>query len=138
MIVLCAFAIQGIIFSEKNYYYVNATFENVASEISKNSKQEDVVIVSYGGLTPQCPLILQSAGRYGFSIPWQDLSPELIYYLYENAEVNKLAIVYDGYFDGEFQQFFEAMKNKVGIEINKQGKALYICDLDFTPPKKEE
>ncbi len=126
------FGVESVRFSEKNYYYVDETFEKVASEIKKNSKSTDVVIVAYGGLSPQCPIILQPAGRIGFSIPQSLLTPELVYELYKKAGVTKLAVVYDGYFTGEFQTFFEAMENKVGIDVDGKGKALYLCDLKFS------
>lgn len=130
-VIIVLFAIQSILYSETNYYKRNEEFNKVAQLINQNTTKGDVIIVSYGGLTPQCPIILQPADRKGFSIPFKDLTPELIYSLYKDAGVRKIAIVFDGYFSGEFQTFFEAMDEKKGFEVDQKGKALYICTLKF-------
>jgi hypothetical protein len=104
-------------------------FDKIALEIKKHSKPDDLVIVSFGGLTPQCPLILQPANRYGWSIPGANLNTFLIRNLVKEGKATRLAVVYDGYFTGEFQLFFEGMENKVGVPLDDKGKALYMCDL---------
>ena len=128
---LGVFAFESIYFAETNYYTKNEGMELIADEIRSNSSKEDLIVVSFGGLSPQCPLLLQPAGRYGWSIPINDLTPNIIYELWKSGKATKLAVVYNGYFEGEFQIFFEAMENKKGIPIDNNGQVLYICDLKF-------
>lgn len=123
--------LEHIAYSEANYYSKNEDFTKIARIIRENSDEDDLIIVSVGGLTPQCPLILNEAQRKGWSIPTQDLSPKLAYYLYKNGDADKIAILYGGYFEGEFRYFFESMENKKGIPIDEKGTVLYICDLKF-------
>ena len=121
--------LEGVYYAETTYYERDEDFEKVALEIRKNSSPDDLVIVCFGGLSPQCPLILQPANRFGWSIPIHDMTPELIYRLYKEAGATRLAVVYDGYFSGEFQFFFEAMQEKIGVPLDDKGKALYMCKL---------
>lgn len=135
LVVVSIFATESIRFSEANFYNVNEDFNEVATLIRENSNPDDIVVVSYGGLSPQCPLILQPANRFGFSVPVNDLTAKLAYKLGDEAGATKLAIVYGGYFDGEFRNFFEAMENKKGFDISNGKEALYMCDLVFRKPE---
>lgn len=128
------FIVQSLRYAETNYYQVDQEMEMIAKEIRKHSKPTDLVVVSYGGLSAQCPLILQPANRKGWSILQEYLDPFIVKLLHEEAGATRLAVVYDGYFTGEFQTFFESMENKVGIPINKQGRALYMCDIRVNAP----
>lgn len=123
------FVVESMRYAETNYYTTEPMFDKIALEIKKHSKPDDLVIVSFGGLTPQCPLILQPANRYGWSIPGTNLNTFLIRNLVKEGKATRLAVVYDGYFTGEFQLFFEGMENKVGVPLDDKGKALYMCDL---------
>ncbi len=125
---------EAIRYAETNYYETETGMQRIAEEIRKNTSPDDLVIVSYGGLSPQCPLILQPAGRYGWSIPIHDITPAMIWELYRNGGATRLAVVYNGYFEGEFRIFFEAMEEKTGIPLDDKGAALYICKLNFTYP----
>lgn len=116
-------------YAEKNYYVQNTEFESIAKMLKQHTKRDDLVVFSYGGLTPQCPLILQPAQRKGWSIPQEFLMRYIIEALQKEGKATKLAIVYDGYFSGELKTFFEAQSNKKGLEINKEGRTFYICDL---------
>lgn len=131
VVILGSVAFEGIQYAESNYYNRNEGMEHIAEQIRIHTKQEDLIIVSFGGLSPQCPLLLQPAGRYGWSVPIHDITPKLIFDLWKTGDANKLAVVYNGYFEGEFKVFFEAMKNKIGIPLNNNGQVLYICDLNF-------
>ena len=130
-ILVLAFAAESIRFAEKNYYIDNAWFLTIADGIREHTSEDDLVVVSFGGLTPQCPLLLQPAGRYGWSIPIHDITPNIVYQLWKTGKANKLAVVYYGYFEGEFKAFYEAMENKVSVPLNDQGEVLYLCDLNF-------
>jgi 4-amino-4-deoxy-L-arabinose transferase-like glycosyltransferase len=121
--------VESLTFAERNYYTEDTEFARIANEIRKHTSREDLVIVCHGGLTPQCPLILQPAGRYGWSIPLHDVTPAMIYALYRDAGASHLAVVHSGYFGGEFQIFFEAMEDKIGIPLDDKGMALYMCRL---------
>lgn len=135
-IAVLLFAGEQISYAESNYYSVNDSFEEIAKVLQENSKEEDQIIFSFGGLSPQCPLILQPAKRKGWSIPAADLTPALVYQLHLQGGANKLAVIYDGYFQGEFRYFFEAMKNKIGIPIGTESRVLYLCDLQFDAEKQ--
>ena len=119
----------SINYAEENYYVQNTEFESIAKMLKQHTKRDDLVVFSYGGLTPQCPLILQPAQRKGWSIPQEFLMKFIIESLRKDGNATKLAIVYDGYFSGELKTFFEAQTNKKGLEINKEGRTFYICDL---------
>lgn len=123
------FSVTNLNYAEKNYFVQNTEFESIAKKLKLNTKSTDLVVFSYGGLTPQCPLILQPAQRKGWSIPQQFLLRYIIEKLQRDANATKLAIVYDGYFTGELKTFFEAQSNKKGLVVNKEGRTLYICDL---------
>lgn len=129
LLALLVVCLEGYFYAESNYYTVEEEIEVIAAEIRKNTNREDLVIVCHGGLTPQCPLILQPAGRYGWSIPLHDITPAIIYELYRDAGATHLAVVHSGYFEGEFQIFFEAMEDKIGIPLDDKGMALYMCRL---------
>lgn len=128
-LLVIAVAVESFRYSETHYYTTDPQFDKIAREVRKHTKRDDRVIMAFGGLSPQCPLILQPAGRYGWSIPEKQLNLFVLRNFIRQGKANRLAIVYDGYFTGEFQQFFESMENKVGIPIDKKGKALYLCDL---------
>lgn len=129
IIAIIVVGIESIHYAESNYYTVGTEFENIAVQIQKNTAKEDLIIVCDGGLSPQCPLILQPAGRFGWSIPIHDITPAIIHRLYKEAGATHLAVVYNGYFTGEFQMFFEAMEDKIGIPLDDEGTALYMCRL---------
>ena len=124
-------AFEGVRYAEMNYYNRNEGMEHIASEIREHTCKKDLIIVSFGGLSPQCPLLLQPAGRYGWSIPIHDITPKMVYELWKTGKANKLAVVYNGYFEGEFKFFYEAMENKIGIPLDDNGQVLYMCDLNF-------
>ncbi len=136
-LVVCCFAFEQINFSESNYYRENKFMHQIATEINEHSEKTDLVVVSYGGLTPQCPLILQPAKRKGWSIPLNDLSGGLIHQLYLQGNASKLAIVHDGGLTGELKIFYDAMENKEVIEL-KPGTFLYLSDLKLDYPEKSK
>lgn len=135
LILLPAFVLfEGLEYAESNYYTRHEPSRKVAEEIRKFTDRDDAVIVCYGGLTPQCPLILQEAQRYGWSIPIHDFTPEIAYELYKDGKANKLAIYVYGYFpEGALRSFYEYMIVKKSVQITEDGMVLYMCDLDFTP-----
>lgn len=126
---------ESVMHAEENYYVKNHYVKKISEELRLFSSRKDLVVISYGGLTPQCPLLLQPAGRYGWSIPAKDFKPGLAVQLWKDAGATKLAIVYGGYFEGELQIFYEAMPNKKSVLLDDQGLVLYMCDLEFNPPK---
>lgn len=134
-LLLIAFAYEQINYAESNYFKKNDAFDLVSQLIRVHSEKDDLIIVAYGGLTPQCPLVLNPAQRKGWSIPASELTPELSYYLYKNGGADKIAIVYGGYFEGAFKNFFEDMENKIGIPLDDKGMVLYMCDLKFQEPE---
>ena len=125
---------QSFQFAETNYYSVHRESKKVAAEIKQFSSRDDGIIVCYGGLTPQCPLILQEAQRYGWSIPIKDFTPEIAYQLYKDAGATKLAIYQYGYFpEGAMRSFYEYMTVKKSVQVTEDGMVLYMCELDISP-----
>ncbi|XOV69296.1 MAG: ArnT family glycosyltransferase [Fluviicola sp.] len=126
--------VEGLRYAEANYYTKHVESRKVAKAIREFTSREDAVVVLYGGLTPQCPLILQEAGRYGWSIPIHDFSPELIYKLHLDGGANMFAVYVNGYFpEGTMRNFYEYMRVKKSVQITEQGMVLYLCELDFVP-----
>ncbi len=126
---------QSVQYSETNFYKRHKETRKVAKAIQEFTTREDAVIVCYGGLTPQCPLILQEAGRYGWSIPVRDFTPELAVKLYEEGGATTFAIYYFGYFEeGPLRSFYEYMKVKKSVQITDEGMVLYLCELDMERP----
>jgi hypothetical protein len=126
---------QSMQYAESNYYTTHNESRQVANEIRKFTDRDDAIIVCYGGLTPQCPLILQEAGRYGWTIPTQDFTPELAVKLYQEAGATSFAIYYGGYFpEGALRSFYEYQTVKKSVQITPEGMVLYMCELDLEPP----
>ncbi|MCR9173832.1 MAG: glycosyltransferase family 39 protein [bacterium] len=124
---------EGMQYAETNYYTKHTESRKVAEEIRKFTDRDDGVIVCYGGLTPQCPLILQEAQRYGWSIPINDFTPEIAHKLYKEGRATKFAIYIGGYFpEGDLRSFYEYMIVKKSVQITDEGMVLYMCDLDFS------
>ncbi len=129
-------SIQSVQYAETNYYTLHEESRKVAKAIHNFSTRDDAIIVCYGGLTPQCPLILQEAGRYGWSIPIHDFSPELAVKLYQEGGATQFAVYVYGYFpEGQLRSFYEYMKVKKSVQITKEGMVLYLCELDLEPPE---
>lgn len=126
--------VESIQYAEGTYYTQHFESRKVAWEVRDFTSRKDAIIVVYGGLTPQCPLILQEAQRYGWSIPIHDFTPEIACQLYEEAGANKLAIYVNGYFpEGQLRDFYECMIVKKSVQITPEGMVLYMCDLDISP-----
>lgn len=56
-------------YAESNFFKHEIIYENIAKCIEDNTKEDDLVIVSCGGLSVHCPIILHRAKRNGWSIP---------------------------------------------------------------------
>lgn len=132
------FLFESVNYAEANYYDENYYITKISKEIRKFTDEDDLIIVMYGGLTPQCPLILQPSGRYGWSVRIHDFSPRIPIELWEDSGATKLVFVYGGYPEGQLQKLYEAMDNKKSVLLDNQGQVLYMCDLDFTWPKPEK
>lgn len=129
---------ESMQYSESNYYKTHKETRKVAQAIREFTDRDDAVIVCYGGLTPQCPLILQEAGRYGWSIPVQDFTPELAVKLYQEAGANTFAVYQYGYFEeGPLRGFYEYMTVKKSVQITDEGMVLYLCELDIEPRSED-
>lgn len=135
---LCAiFTIESVTYAETNYYTVNKEVNEVAEIIRENTKKDDSIIVSYGGLTPQCPIVLQPANRFGWSIPIHDFRLEQAVKLWKDYGADYLALVYFGELSGELQSFYNFWKEQqreVKVFKLSTGENLYLFKLDFTYP----
>ncbi|MEI6767014.1 MAG: HAD-IB family hydrolase [Bacteroidota bacterium] len=68
-------------FSEKHFFTIEKQHQIIAKNIEDNTRQNDLIIVTYGGLSVHCPLILYRADRNGWSVPEAVLTPAIIYNL---------------------------------------------------------
>ncbi len=118
-------------YAEKNYYIVNEDQIAIGNLIKEHSSQEDIIIITYGGLSPQCPNILYQAERYGWSIPYRDLTPSLVYQLWQEEHVDQLYIVNDEKPGGELGIFYDAMPNGKVHHIKEHNLTIFSCDLNF-------
>jgi len=131
-IIIIGFVIaESYTYAEQNYYEVKYDQIDIGNAIKNNSKPEDLVVVTYGGLSPQCPNILYRAKRHGWSIPAQDATAKLYYTLYKEAKATKLAIVQPNEMEGELLHFFNALKNQKIVELKKHHLKVYLADLVF-------
>jgi 4-amino-4-deoxy-L-arabinose transferase-like glycosyltransferase len=122
---------ESYLYAEQNYYEIKYDQIDIGLAIKNNSKPEDLVIVTYGGLSPQCPNILYRAKRYGWSIPAQDANAKLYYTLYKEAYATKLVIIQPNELGGELLHFFNALENKKVVELKKHNLKIYLADLVF-------
>ena len=123
---------ESFSFAETQYYTVHNETQKVAEALREFTDRDDRIITCYGGLTPQCPIVLQPAGRYGWSIPIQDFTPEIAVELYQKWGATTFAIYYGGYFpEGPLRDFYEYMKVKKSVQITEEGMVLYMCELDM-------
>jgi hypothetical protein len=53
-------------------------YEDIAKCIEENTQENDLTLVSCGGLSVHCPIILCRAQRNGWSIPVNDLNKNII------------------------------------------------------------
>lgn len=127
--------IESYIYAEKNYYEIKYDQIDIGKAIREHSKKDDLVIITYGGLTPQCPNILYQSERYGWSIPNYSANAKLYYTLYHKAGATKLAIIQPDELGGELKHFFDAAKNQQVIELKKHNLKVYLTDLFFVKPE---
>jgi len=125
---------ESFIYANEHYYEVKYDQIEIGRIIRENSRKEDLVIMSYGGLSPQFPNVLYQAKRYGWSIPIKDASAKLYYQLYEESGASKLAIIQHNNLSGEMAHFFAAAKNKQVIELKEFGLKIFLADLVFEKP----
>lgn len=131
IVITCAVVLESYTYAEQNYYEIKYDQIDIGLAINNNSNPDDLVIVTYGGLSPQCPNILYRAKRYGWSIPAQDANAKLYYRLYKEANATKLAIIQPDELGGELFHFYNALENKKVVELKKHNLKVYLADLVF-------
>ena len=84
---LLVFAVgwESVTWAEQHYYKVLEPLRTAGLAIGTVVPEDDLVIVSYGGLDPRSPHLLYRARRYGWSIPDRDLEPSLVKRLEEEG-----------------------------------------------------
>jgi hypothetical protein len=123
---LLALCTSSIIYSESNFFKHEVIYENIAKCIEENTQEDDLVIVSCGGLSVHCPIILHRAKRNGWSIPVADLNQKITTNLVkENCKY--IALVAYELPRNEFGDFLKLYPIK-DISIQK-GKHLFLVDL---------
>ncbi len=115
-------------YAEINYYENQKIMELAGTLVKEKTTEEDLIVFSYGGLDPRCPLLLYRARRNGWSIPQKDLNPTLIYLLMKEG-ASKLAVIRKGPFEGEMQAYTGYLPMQ---EFRLQdSETLYLYDLDM-------
>jgi hypothetical protein len=72
---------QSIIFAEKEYFKIDEEQHIIGDYISKNTSEQDLVLVSVNGLSVHCPNILYRAKRNGWSVPIADINGKIVFNL---------------------------------------------------------
>lgn len=121
-------AIFSFIYCNNNYFIVPADQIEIAEQISKNTEEDGLVIVNYGGLSVHCPIILYRAHRNGWSIPNHAFDPKLAFKLYKENNCRYLACVNGPELGGELKDIYSFFWSKV-IPL-QNGMVLHL--LDFT------
>jgi len=125
ILVLC-FGAMTIWYAEKNYYTLPADQIEISSLIEKNTEENGLVIVSYGGLSVHCPLILYRAHRNGWSIPAIAFDSKIAYKLYKEAGCRYVAIVGNEHLGGQLEKIYEFWQSK--HILLHDGQTLHILD----------
>ena len=126
LFLLIAIIISSIIYAESTYFKHEVIYENIAKCIEDNTQENDLVIVSCGGLSVHCPIILHRAKRNGWSIPVADLNQKITTNLVkENCKY--IAFVAEELPKNEFGDFLKLYPIK-DIPIQK-GKHLFLVNL---------
>jgi len=120
-------------FSEKKFFTQEKEHQFIGKCIEENTKENDLIIVSYGGLSVHCPIILFRANRNGWSIPIKDLTTKITYNLLIEG-CRYLAIIDNQMPGGEFRNFLIFYKRKE-IPLS-DGKILFLIDLNTTAEGK--
>lgn len=113
----------------KTSYYHATEFKEMGIWLGKKSLSSEYIITSYGGLSAQCPLILSTAHRFGWSVSAAYLKPELILELMKHG-ADKFFLVSENEPGGElktFMDFFSCQKHKAS-----NGLTYYLVDLKHT------
>jgi hypothetical protein len=71
---------QSIIFAEKEYFKIDEEQHIIGDYISKNTSEQDLVLVSVNGLSVHCPNILYRAKRNGWSVPIADINGKIVFF----------------------------------------------------------
>ncbi len=80
-IILLGLAFQSIAFSKQEFFKIDDEQHIIGNYINKNTKSDELVLVSVDGLSVHCPNILYRARRNGWSVPTADISGEIVFRL---------------------------------------------------------
>lgn len=134
ILVLFTLFFENLYYVSTNYFETKEDFYSIANAIHQTTEKEDIVVISHGGLTPQCPILLHYSDRHGFSIPIHDISPELLVQLHDSAQVNRMALVYQGELQGEMRNFYDAMPEQEMTILKDLGLRVYSCKIEINHP----
>lgn len=123
---LVTLIISSIVYAETTFFKHEVIYENIAKGIENNTKEDDLVIVSCGGLSVHCPIILHRAKRNGWSVPTANLNEKITTNLFKEG-CNFVAFVDNEIPLNEFGDFLKLYPIK-DIPIAKD-KHLFLIDL---------
>lgn len=128
IMLICILAIITISYCNKNYFIIPLDQIEIADVISSNTVENELIIVSYGGLSVHCPIILYRAHKNGWSIPNQFCTPKIAYQLYKEEKCRYLAFVTGDSLSGDMQGIYNFWWSKT-VELTN-GSRVHL--LDFT------
>jgi hypothetical protein len=116
-------------YAENNYYQVLHDQIEIGNVIKENTKTNDLVIVTYGGLSPQCPNILYRARRNGWQISTHFIDARLTFKLIE-AGATHYAVIARELPQGEFEESLRFFKGGEVAHM-KNGNRIFVFDLRY-------
>lgn len=125
-IILMAITGENLLFAEQNYYGKPDGLYSVGHVINQETPPNSLVLVSSGGLTVHCPIILYAADRTGWSVPAQDLSAKIALKLYQEG-CRYIILHRPDLPGGEFEQFITYFSWKKVMAPDEQ--EVIICDM---------
>lgn len=129
---LAILVISSIMYAESNFFKHEIIYENIAQCIEDNTNEDDLLIVSCGGLSVHCPIILHRAKRNGWSIPVAVINENIANGLKKEG-CRYVAIIENEIPTNTFGDFLKLHTIKE-IPISK-GKRLFLVDLNSKNPK---
>ncbi len=115
-------------YSERNYFIFPVDQVEIAFHIGAHTEENELVLVSYGGLSVHCPIILYRAHRNGWSIPNAFFDQKIAYKLNQEEKCRYLAYISGSELTGPLKGYIDFFLGE-NIAISN-GQTLYLRDLN--------
>jgi len=124
---------QSITFAENEYFKIDEEQHFIGDCISKNSTEQELVLVSVDGLSVHCPTILYRAKRNGWSVPIADITGKIVFNLMKEG-CTLFVIIGDKLPSEDLKKVYDYFYSTT-IPI-KNGKNLYLINFKKTADGK--